>query len=177
MVWNEEPGGGGGRLRGSDGRFKGLRVDLESVPRLPAWLLDRIWQDGRTISIRWEREDARTVPFEASREEGNAGVLRVWVHAEGSLSGVILSVQRLPAPNGGAVPAVRCPEPACGRLVRHLYLREVWWQCRRCGGLRYASEGGALIWRSRGFVGRLLGLARDSRDPRPEPWDPGACAI
>jgi hypothetical protein len=42
-------------------------------------------------------------------------------------------------------------------------------QCRTCAGLRYASEGGALLIRSRRVMGRLLGVGRS---PRPEPWEP-----
>jgi excisionase family DNA binding protein len=47
------------------------------------------------------------------------------------------------------------------------------WECRRCAGLRYSSEGGALNFRTRGASADLraltafLGPAR-----RPEPWLP-----
>ena len=47
------------------------------------------------------------------------------------------------------------------------------WQCRACAGLRYASEGGALLVRAYGtrlhFLELLYGPARMDR---PEPWVP-----
>jgi len=46
------------------------------------------------------------------------------------------------------------------------------WGCRRCNGLRYASEGGALVLRG-GLISRLLGRPlADVRAPRPEEWLP-----
>src|SRR5215831_14929942 len=46
------------------------------------------------------------------------------------------------------------------------------WQCRACAGLRYASEGGALVLRG-GGVSRLLGQpVPDLPSPRPESWFP-----
>jgi hypothetical protein len=38
-----------------------------------------------------------------------------------------------------------------------------------CAGLRYASEGGALLVRSRGVLGKMLGVAKAKR---PQPWLP-----
>ena len=47
------------------------------------------------------------------------------------------------------------------------------WQCRRCAGLRYASEGGALLIRGRGALARILTAAfGPGHSPRPEPWYP-----
>jgi hypothetical protein len=43
------------------------------------------------------------------------------------------------------------------------------WQCRNCAGLRYASEGGALVHRGRGALSRLHGPMRWDR---PDRWYP-----
>lgn len=80
--------------------------------------------------------------------------------------------------NGGSTLLLECPN--CRELRRGLYgwkagapnTRSAFrsgWQCRECAGLRYASEGGALLVRSRGFLGKVLGVARAKR---PQPWLP-----
>jgi hypothetical protein len=55
-----------------------------------------------------------------------------------------------------------CDKPCralCGWAVDPFRAHSVWkgrWQCRRCAELRYTSEGGALVIRSRGFLGQFL---------------------
>jgi hypothetical protein len=47
------------------------------------------------------------------------------------------------------------------------------WRCRGSAELRYASEGGALIIRSRGLLGQVLKWeAGGNRRKRPGPWYP-----
>jgi hypothetical protein len=41
------------------------------------------------------------------------------------------------------------------------------WGCRKCNGLRFASEGGALLIRPRGTLGLVFGTGHS---PRPESW-------
>lgn len=90
-----------------------------------------------------------------------------------------LYIFRRPLPRNGA-DAIFLECPGCRGLRRALYgwsaggatTRSVFlsqWQCRECARLRYASEGGALLVRSRGFLGKILGVARA---PRPKPWYP-----
>ena len=74
--------------------------------------------------------------------------------------------------------------PYCGSLRRALYgwtprgeytssAQTSTWQCRRCAGLRYASEGGGLVHRGRGAIARLFEAALGPcRSERPEPWYP-----
>jgi hypothetical protein len=80
--------------------------------------------------------------------------------------------------NGGNDVFLECP--GCRRLRRALYgwtaggattrsAHRSQCQCRACAGLRYASEGGALLVRSRGVLGKMLGVARAKR---PQPWLP-----
>ena len=47
------------------------------------------------------------------------------------------------------------------------------WRCRVCAGLRYTSEGGALVIHPCTDLGRQIeALEGPSRSPRPEPWYP-----
>ena len=47
--------------------------------------------------------------------------------------------------------------------------RVAMWQCRVCAGLRYASEGGALVLHPRTALGRLIEAVEGaSMSPRPE---------
>jgi hypothetical protein len=84
--------------------------------------------------------------------------------------------------NGGYALLLACPY--CCSLRRALYGWEpggpyttsalrCGWQCRRCAGLRYASEGGALVLRSRAHWFRALEMKYGTtRSDRPEPWYP-----
>jgi hypothetical protein len=47
------------------------------------------------------------------------------------------------------------------------------WVCRRCAGLRYESEGGALVHRGRGaFFKMIEAVYGPCRSERTEPWYP-----
>jgi hypothetical protein len=84
--------------------------------------------------------------------------------------------------NGGYALLLACPY--CCSLRRALYgwepggpyttsAQRCSWQCRKCAGLRYASEGGALVLRSRGNWFRALEMKYGTtRSDRPEPWYP-----
>jgi hypothetical protein len=168
-----------------EGRFFGLRIDCERVPLLPAWVVRWII-DGRNegqYPLIWRN------PWNGAIEE-EVLVMRVAPPAcfpnveaiEVSRPGKSITdvhVFRRPMPrNGGNDVFLECP--GCRRLRRGLYgwaaggatTRSVYrsqWQCRECAGLRYASEGGALLVRSRGLLGKMLGVARAKR---PQPWLP-----
>ena len=69
----------------------------------------------------------------------------------------------------------RCQKPRralYGReAIKHAhYLRPADWLCRECANLSYASEGGALIYRTRMRATRLLSGLR--LWARPETWEP-----
>lgn len=176
------------------GRFFGQRVNCEYVPVLPAWAVARVLSDPRRIPylLVWRsrpdgavRETVRIVPHnenaglggldwtnavEIKRHDGTRNFIRTWL-------------RRTPR-NGGGVLLLRCP--CCQVLRRALYGWEVdrcgryttsartcSWQCRACAGLRYASEGGALVSRGRGALARMFELAfGPCRHSRPEPWLP-----
>ncbi len=168
-----------------DGRFAGNRVNCEGVPALPAWAvrwcLDDprripyllIWRSPWTEEVQEAVRVARYIPrppfpprddlVEVKRTDGSVCILRfVW--------------QELPR-NGGRSLLLKCHY--CGIPRRALYgweasrqthtVTRATWECRACAGLRYASEGGALLIRSRGWLGGLLGVGRSDR---PEPWFP-----
>jgi hypothetical protein len=172
------------RLR-IEGRFFGPRINCERVPLLPACVVRRIIDEPRwgRFLLTWQS------PFDGAIEEV-ALVKRValptWVtnieaievrRSEQSCTDIHIFRKSLPR-NGGTDIFLECP--GCSRLRRGLYgwtaggattcsvcLSQ--WQCRECAGLRYASEGGALLVRSRGLLGKMLGVARAKR---PQPWLP-----
>jgi hypothetical protein len=129
--------------RGYDGRFIGAdRRNVESSPRLPAWLVGRIWDhaNGQTIRLVWRNYWDQTIVMHASREDGFA-YPGVWIHWPQTSAGMIFQPRRVPIRNRGFKVLVDCPG-RCGRAVRHLYSEgSCRWVCRVCAGLRYASEG------------------------------------
>jgi hypothetical protein len=159
------------------GRFYGRRVNCEYVPCLPAWAVRRALDDPRRIPYLfvWRSPQDGTVQesvriaidwadwIEIKRPDGWCSFARAVVR---------------PLPRGGKVRLFVCPR--CQALRRALYgwvpggeftssARRSHWQCRSCAGLRYASEGGAMLIRSRGLLGRMFGVGRSDR---PEPWYP-----
>ena len=130
------------------------------------------------VSSRGKAEQSQYAPpnqhppdselVEVKRTDGSRVLLRyVW--------------SRLPR-NGGRVLFLVCWH--CAGLRRTLYGWEAGgqytnsafvsdWQCRTCAGLRYASEGAALVLRSRGSWFRALEAEFGiTRSRRPEPWYP-----
>ena len=178
---------------GNEGRFFGRRVNCEQVPLLSARAVaqvfdDReetpyllVWKDSAgtvrecvyltphdcdvpiaTNELRlWAERDVESGEVEITRHNGTTDIIRTLLR---------------PLPrNGGSVRLLICPE--CLTPRRGLYgwerdddgrfntsVARSNWRCRACHKLRYASEGGALVLRSRMF-GR-------SRCARPEPWLP-----
>jgi hypothetical protein len=161
------------RARGWHQHFVGkLRVNVESIPRLPAAALRLVVDDPRAIPylFLWQRESsgkveegARVAPIGASRTVAAVEIKR-W---DGSLQR--LKILRRPLPQGGMFVLVVCP--LCLQARRHLYGWALWdgrsvtragWPCRRCGDLRYQSEGTYLPRLFRAWGGY----------PRPSTWDP-----
>jgi len=169
-----------------DGRFFGRRVNCERVPTLPAWAVRRVLDDPRKIPylLIW-LSDRDGLPREALRvthlgpppylPQGDSIELK---RTDGSVSHIRALKRPLPR-NGGFDTLLACP--ICCALKRALYgweangpntnsARSSQWQCLRCARLRFASEGGALLIRSRGMLGLLFGVGHS---PRPDPWYPG----
>ncbi len=173
------------QIRRDAGRFYGYRVNCEQVPMLPASTVREVLDDPRMIPylMVWKsRMDgevkqavrvSRSAPLTNLSEVDSVEIK--WT--DGNTVPVHL-VWR-PQPHGGRVLLLRCSR--CGRPHRSLYgagvgddgrfytVRRANWECLECAGLRYASEGGALLIRSRGRLGRLFGVGRIAR---PEPWLP-----
>ena len=172
-----------------DGKFFGRRVNCEQVPALPAWVVRQVLVDPRKIPylLVWNSRQDGT-PREAVRvacldrptyipEADSVEVKRT----DGSV--VHLRVLSRSLPKGvGTYSLLACP--FCCGLKRTLYGWEAAgqytrsaqvssWQCLKCAGLRYASEGGALVLRSRGKWFRSLEMQLGTtRSDRPEPWYP-----
>lgn len=174
------------------GRFFGRRVNCEQVPLLPAWVLGRVLADPRAIPylLVWRsrfdstvQEAVRVAPYSEPPSPFPiewAG----WVEIKRTdlTRNLVRTVLRsLPRSRAKARLAI-CP--SCQVPRRALY---AWhpggtyttsavrsgWKCRTCAGLRYASEGGALVFRGRSAVDRMIAVTYGSlRAERPESWLP-----
>jgi hypothetical protein len=184
------------------GRFFGRRVNLEYVPLLPAKAVRRVLDDPRKNSylLVWksardgEVKDAIRVaqcgdpgPFYGNNRESfliRGTFFRYsWITAKrpDGRGDTLRAIWR-PLPRGGAQDFfLVCP--GCDKPRRFLYGWEAAgrftnsaassrWQCRSCAGLRYSSEGEALVLHG-GAISRLLRHpCPDLRSRRPEPWLP-----
>jgi hypothetical protein len=176
-----------------EGRFLGRRVNCEQVPLLPAWAVAQVFDDPRETPYLLVWKDSADTIQESVHITAHdsyvpvaANELRLWAErdvetgeveiqrADGTVDIIGTLLRPLPR-NGGSVRLLICPD--CLTPRRGLYGWELDedgrfstsvarsnWRCRACHKLRYASEGGALVLRSRMF-GR-------SRCARPEPWYP-----
>lgn len=168
-----------------EGRFYGRRVNCERVPMLPALAVREVLDDPRKIPYllvwksSWDgevKEAVRLAYLGRTPYLPEADSIEV-KRTDGSVVHLRAFKRSLPR-NGGRVLLLACPW--CCTLRRALYgwepngefastLRRAQWQCRSCAGLRYASEGSALVLRSRCAMLRpLSGLS----SPRPDPWYP-----
>ncbi len=172
------------------GRFFGRRVNCEQAPLLPAGAVARMLDDPRKIPylLVWKspsdgtvqeavRVAAEVAPDPLPRETGWVEVKR----ADGWCSFIRTVLNPLPRHRGKARLLV-CSY--CQAPRRGLYgwtpggrftssVQQTHWRCRVCAGLRYASEGGALVLRSRWAFARLIEQRfGHCRSPRPEPWLP-----
>ena len=173
------------------GRFLGPRVNCENVPCLPAALLSWVLDDPRQLPylLIWKEEGSGNL-VEAARvascnepfswETNRAD----WVdiqRANGSQVW-ILTIERQMPRNRGKFRLVLCP--SCQQPRRALFPWQLnperphavfnsIWQCRSCAQLRYASEGGALMFHPRTDLERQIEAVEGvSWNPRPEPWYP-----
>jgi hypothetical protein len=177
--------------RTRDGRFQGYRVNCECVPSLPSYIVAAAVADPRRIPylLIWTR---RAVPIDSnSTYEHLFGEPREAVRLKPSGSpewadierwdGTQISLRLVQRPlprRGGNTTLLICNR--CDRACRTVYGREAvkhaWyvrrgdWLCRQCSHLSYASEGEALIYRTRSHVTRALAGLR--LYDRPEHWEP-----
>jgi hypothetical protein len=180
-------GAGGNHTHGhrSEGRFFGRRVNCEQIPMLP------------TSAVRCALNNPRKIPYLLVWRSSQDGLIKEAVRiirlgpppylseadsievkrTDGSISRVRILKRELPR-KGGYDILLACPR--CCSSRRGLYGWEAGgrytnsaqtslWQCRTCAGLRYSSEGGALLIRPRGTLGLVFGTGHS---PRPEPWLP-----
>jgi len=188
-------------------RSSWARLNCESIPVIPAWLVRSNLDDPRRIPylLIWkdERHDgeikegvrlARYMEPSSSRVTDNYVELK---RPDGSIT-VLRFVWRMLPRNSGRAMLLVCPH--CKTARRHVYgwewdsssrwsnrVRQISWRCRACARLRYSSEGGYLRESGRGA---LAGIFRAYGNlPRPDLWLPyvftspgdaataGVCAI
>jgi hypothetical protein len=175
------------QIRRNAGRFYGFRANCEQVPLLPAWAVRCVWDDPRKIAylLVWRsrrdhkvKEAVRVARFNSQADPPEPGSVEI-KRTDGCVVRIFLAWRSLP--HGGNSLLLRCWR--CTKACRALYgvkvrddghfgTRRAYWECHRCAGLRYSSEGGALLIRG-GAVSRLLGRpVPDVTFPRPEPWLP-----
>lgn len=171
------------------GRFIGPRVNCENVPCLPVkvltWMLDdprnvpylMIWMDQdrerilEAVRVMRFTEMEQDIPWAKCVEIKRADGTKNWV----------LTIERPLPRNGGKARLVICPRCQHPRRALHPWKLDssrrhavyiAGWQCRSCAQLRYASEGGALIFRPRTDVGRLIKAVEGPKKDRPGWWYP-----
>jgi hypothetical protein len=165
------------------GRFFGRRVNCEQVPLLPAGAVAWVLDDSRKIPylLIWRSRSDGTVQEAARIAPHNwMGAVEIKRH-DGTRNFISTLLRPLPR-NGGRVRLLICPycqtprrglygwEPG-GRFTTS-FVRSTW-GCWKCNGLRYASEGGALVHRGRGAIYRMFRAAcGPCRSERPEQWYP-----
>jgi hypothetical protein len=170
-------------IRRNEGRFYGFRINCEQVPMLPAWIVRGIWDDPRRIPylLIWKgvrdgtvKDALRVIP-----RRGPTGTPSVEIKRTDG-SSVHVSLVWRPQPHGGRSLLLRCR--SCRQPCRALYgtrvgddgrfyaARRADWECRTCANLRYSSEGGALVVRTRCTI--LRPLSSLFSGPRPKRWLP-----
>jgi hypothetical protein len=180
------------QARGWGQHFVGPRVNCENVPCLPAAAVAWVLNDPRQVPYlmvwkndRWNGEvvlAARVAAYSEPAASDTELTGCVEVKRPDGTCNWIWTIERPLPRHGGKARLLICPR--CQRPRRALYPwklnpskpRAVFistWQCRSCAGLRYASEGGALVFHPRTDLGRLIeALEGPSKSPRPEPWYP-----
>jgi hypothetical protein len=174
------------------GRFFGRRVNCEQVPLLPARVVAWVLDDSRKIPylLVWKsrsdgrvQEAVRIAPHnESAHLRGLDWAGAVEIKRHNGTSNLIRTLFRPLPRNGGRVRLLICPycqtprrglhgwEPG-GRFTNS-FVRSTW-GCWKCNGLRYASEGGALVHRGRSAIFRMFEAAcGPCRSERPEQWYP-----
>jgi hypothetical protein len=153
---------------------------------LPAWLVRCVCEDPRKIPylLVWKsrkdheiKEAVRLARFVSQTNCSETGSVEI-KRTDGSAVRVFLEWR--PRSSGGTDLLLRCT--SCARARRALYGAKAGddgrfhlvhladWECRTCAKLRYSSEGGASIIRTR--CAMLQPLAGQLPRSRPEPWLP-----
>lgn len=165
----------------ASGRFSGYRVNCNCVPSLPACVVADCLADPRQIPhlLIWVRQSFLAgrgsnagLPSFEPREAVRLAPVTSCAGAAPSVEvewwdGMQVSIRVIERPlprYGGTNMLLVCNY--CQRPRRALYGQEVIkharhmkladWLCRGCAGLSYASEGGALMYRTRCRVTHLL---------------------
>jgi hypothetical protein len=171
--------------RGFNGRFRGYRKNCEFVPSLPARIVTRYLSDPRKLPylLMWIDPDSgeirEVVRLSFASWSADSIGRPEWIEVKRSNEDrTCIGIVEQTLPMGGKAVLLVCRN--CQKPRRSLFAwnankaakmaRPGPWRCRRCSELSYASEGGALIYRTRWSVTRpLSGL---NLWLRPEVWEP-----
>jgi hypothetical protein len=170
------------------GHFLGFwaRLNCETIPVIPAWLVRRCLDDPRKIPylLVWKDErDGGAIKEAVRLAHGGFSDLVELKRTDESTTVLRLVWRTLPR-NGGRALFLLCPH--CDTPRRHVYgwewdsfsgwsnrVRRTDWCCRSCNRLRYSSEGGYLRPGHLGRLGQLgIMLRAYGSLPRPESWLP-----
>src|SRR5215467_1668161 len=157
------------RKRGADGRFEGLRVNVEDVPRLPTFPARWVLEDPRRrpYFVYWAPENGPAWALKMASAGQDGGVLVTFENGQTQLISVLL--RRMPKGAGSSL-VYLCP--SCESPSRYLYRLALLGTklvtakglvCQRCAKLRFASQG----WYKPAFA---RGLGPRGRNP----WEPRA---
>jgi hypothetical protein len=173
------------------GRFFGRRVNCEYVPVLPARVVQLFLDDLRNIPylLVWRSPQNGTVlemvrmAREISRVDPAAWTGWIEIKRPDVGCTYVRTVERSLPQNGGRMQLIVCP--GCWATRRSLYgwrpggthttsaERAPLWECRKCLGLRYSSEGGALNHHPRAATAQLIRLLfAPLTSDSPKPWYP-----
>jgi hypothetical protein len=155
---------------------------------LPAWVVRRVWDDPRDLVyvLNWNGRQDRALKervriYRNTRGSNPSGAdsVEIMFFRGGNVE---VCLEWRPQPHGGRSLMLRCTR--CQRPCRALYgsrvgvdgryyvVKRARWHCRQCAGLRYSSEGGALVLRGSVLTKSLMRPCSDFRISRPRRWLP-----
>jgi len=153
-------GGFGSGRYGAAGKVEHWRaIDLADLKRMG--LLKPI-VDGRIKAITWKRDDAGLDKLGIIPSA--IGIRFIKRDEEGTLAGLFVPYFYTPTMFGGFRKWFACP--GCRRPARILYGVNTL-RCRRCRGLKYASQSEAFHWRAQRkavSIRRRVGASGDALD-------------
>ena len=159
--------------RDYDGRFAGFRINVESVPRLPARVAREALGERRPQIALWVNfYDDQLAYVSVVEPTADRNAVRIRKGADPSGEMVTVAARELPWDRTDLL--LVCP--GCRRPRRHLYPWQLIasrvvdtgrFRCQACSGLRFASQGSyrSALHRALGGPNRYVPLPRS-------PWEP-----
>jgi len=159
------------RKRDPDGRFNGVRVDVESVPRLPTFPARWALEHRQPFLVVWTEQSPNSYSSTVTMApSGDQAAVQVTFES-GKTQHITILGRPLPRGTGIAIFYI-CP--GCRKPRRYLYRLKLsgdhlvddgCLRCQACAGLRFASQG----WYKPAWAAAWGPRARNT-------WDPEAVA-